>query len=318
LAKRKISRFQRFLYILEYVIVIPLAFMLSLVPRAIAFFIARILARVVYLLPLHFKELCFKSLDIVFKDKPLNEDEKKSIVKRLYLSVFRYGVEFIKLRDINARNYEKFAVLEGYENIGKGLAAGKGLIVITAHMGNWDYLGGIPAMLGHNVAVIINRQFNPYTDKWMKDLREKYTKMKSFYNEVGDLKKTMKHIRQGGIVAFVNDQTYYFKPVFVPFFGLPAATADGPARFHLLFGAPILMAFSIRRPDGKYIQRYEEPFIFKPTGDIEKDCRDITAWVHRQFERVIREYPDQWFTMGHGRWERTKPEDFYDCEWDPY
>ena len=197
MAKRKISSSRRFLYILEYVIVIPIAFMLSLVPRGIAFFIARLLARFVYILPLHFKELCFKSLDIVFKDRPLNGDEKKAIVKRLYLSVFRYGVEFIKLRDINVNNYKKFAILEGYKNIEKGLAAGKGLIVITAHMGNWDYLGGIPAMLGHNVAVIINRQFNPYTDKWLKDMREKYTKMKSFYNEVGDLQEDHEAYKAG-------------------------------------------------------------------------------------------------------------------------
>jgi len=318
LAKRKISKFQRFLYILEYIVVVPIAFMLSLIPWRISFFIGEIIAGILFRLPLNFKSLCFKSLDIIFKDEPLTEEKKRIIVKKLYLSVVRYGIEFVKLREINIKNYEEFAVLDGYENVGKALEAGKGLIVITAHMGNWDYLGGVPALLGRNVAVIINRQFNPYTDIWLKNYREKYTKMKNFYNEVGDLKKIMKHIKQGGIVAFVNDQTYYFKPIFVPFFGLPAATADGPARFHLMFGAPIIMAFSIRRPDGKYILRYEEPVSFPSTDDMTKDCLDITTWINKQYERIIREYPDQWFSLGHGRWERTKPEDFYDCEWDPY
>jgi KDO2-lipid IV(A) lauroyltransferase len=318
LAKRKITPFQRFLYILEYIVVVPIATVLSLIPRRIFYFIGGLLARVLFRLPLGFKALCYKSLDIIFKDPPLSWEEKTRIVKNLYLSIVRYGIEYSKLREFNAKNYEKFAVLEGYGNIDKALSLGKGLIVVTAHIGNWEYLGGVPALLGKNVAVIINRQFNPYTDVWLKNIREKHTKMKNLYNEVGDLKKIIRHIKQGGAVAFVNDQTYYFKPIFVPFFGLPAATADGPARFHLLYGAPIMMAFSIRRPDGKYILRYEEAVSFPPSGDIEKDCAEITAWINRQYEKIILEHPDQWFSLGHGRWERTKPEDFFDCEWDPY
>ncbi len=292
--------------------------MLSLIPRRILYFVGDLIAKFLYVLPLSFKKLSFKSLDVIYKEPPLPETRKVEIVKNLYLSVVRWSMEFIKLRDLSIKTYKKFAVLEGFENVEKALALGKGLIVVTAHMGNWDYLGGIPALLGKDVAVIINRQFNPYTDAWLKNFREKYTKMKNFYNEIGDLKKIMKHIKKGGAVAFVNDQTYYFKPIFVPFFGLPAATADGPARFHLQYGAPILMAFSIRRPDGKYILRYEEPVSFPPSGNIEKDCAEIITWINKQYERIILEYPDQWFSLGHGRWERTKPEDFYDCEWDPY
>jgi KDO2-lipid IV(A) lauroyltransferase len=289
-----------------------------LLPRKIAYFIGDRVADLVFLFAGKLKDIALKSLDIIFRDRPLPERERLLIVKRAFYSMVHFGIDFLKLRDFNASSYERFAVLEGYENIERGLSGGRGLVVVTLHMGNWDYLGGVPALLGNDVAVIINRQFNPFTDAWIKKRREKYTKMKNYYNEVGDIKRVISHIKNGGIVAFVTDQTYYFKPLFVPFFGIGSATADGPARFHLQFGAPIMMAYSIRLPGGRYLLKYDEAVSFTKTGDIHKDCEKIMTWVNSRYEEYIRKYPDQWFSLFHGRWVRTRPEDFRDCEWDPY
>ncbi len=318
MARRKISTFQYFLYILEYVFVVPLAFLLSLLPRPIAYFIGERVAGLVFIFSRNLKSLALKSLDIIFRDNPPGEAEKLSMARRAFGYMVYMGIDFIKLNQLNAKSYKKFAVTEGYDNIAKGLSQGKGLIVVTLHMGNWDYLGGVPALLGHNGAVIINRQFNPFTDAWIRNRREKYTKLKNFYNEVGDIKKIISFLKKGGIVAFVTDQTYYFKPLFVPFFGVSSATADGPARFHIQYGAPIMMAYSVRLPDGRYLLKYGEPVSFPKTGDMRKDSETIMTWINSRYEEYIRKYPDQWFSLFHGRWERTKPEDFADCEWDPY
>ncbi len=318
MAKRKISPFQYFLYILEYIVVVPLGFFLRLLPRNAAYFIGDMIARLVFALERHYKSKGYASLDIIFKDKPLSVHEKEEIMKKLYRNIVRYGIEYLKLGRVTDKNYKKYVTLEGLENIDKALALGKGLLFVTAHFGNWEYLGSVPAKLGKIGAVIINRQFNPFTDVWIKNIREKKGKVKCFYNEVGDIKQIIDFLKKGGIVGFAVDQTYYFKPIFVPFFNLQSATANGPARFHLKYGAPIMMAFSIRQPDGKYLLKYEEAVSFPDTGNFDEDCKTIMTWINKRYEEYIIKYPDQWFSLIHGRWERNKPEDFKDIEWNPY
>lgn len=318
MATRKISLLRRIGYLLEYAVVAPLAFLLSLVPWPLIPVLSRFFGWFLFHFDRRDREVAYRNFPVIYSDNPPSRPEQDALLREVFRGVARVGLELLKIRDLRADNYAKFCRMEGYENVDKALAKGKGLIVITAHLGNWEFLGSLPAKMGRNVVAIINRQFNPYTDRWIKDIRENKGKLRNLYNEIGDLTKIIKHLRSGGIVAIVADQTYYFKPIFVPFFGRTAATADGPARLHLKFGAPIIMAFGIRQPDGKYVLTYEEPKEFEPTGNMEEDCKTVMTWVNAQFERMILRHPDQWFSLLHGRWDRSKPEDFNDQEDQPY
>lgn len=318
LGKRNIGFMQNILYILEAVLVIPIATILGLLPRFAARALAKAIGFLLNLLAVRSKKIAMKNLDVIYSGGEKTLKEKKAIIKSLTYNVARFAVEYLQLSRVNSRNYHRYAVLDGLENIQEALKENKGVIVVTAHVGNWEFLGSIPAKLGIDLGVIINRQFNPYTDAWLRNIREYGGKIKNFYNEVSDMVRISRHIRKGGVIGILIDQTYYFHPIFVPFFGKSSATADGAARFHLKFGAPMLTAFSIRQPDGRYLLRYNKPFHFKKSGDMEKDILDLTAWINSEYEKIIREYPDQWFSLFHDRWERTRPEDFKDIDWDPY
>jgi KDO2-lipid IV(A) lauroyltransferase len=258
------------------------------------------------------------NMDIIYKDNPIPKTERERIIREVFRSVGRFAVEYLQIGRITEKNWRKFARYDGLEKVDQALAAGKGVLVVTAHFGNWELLGSISAKIGYNVGAIINRQFNPFSDAWMRRIREKGGKVACFYNEISDISRIVKHLRKNGVVALVADQTYYFQPIFVPFFGMPSATADGPAKFHLKYGAPIVMAFSIRQPDGTYLFHFEDPKSFAPTGNMEADLASIMTWINSRYEEYIRKYPEQWFSLFHGRWERTKPEDFADVEWDPW
>lgn len=314
MARRKISPFQRIGYILEYIFVVPIAFLVSLVPWKAVPALSRFFGKVLFAIDKRDKEIAYRNLDVIYKDKPMNKEEKDELIRKVFRNVARVGLEMIKINTVNEKNYERFVRMEGYENVDKALAKGKGLIVVTAHLGSWEFLGGIPAKLGKHVVAIMNRQHNPYTDAWIRNIRQKKGKIQCLYNEIGDLTKIIRHLKKGGIVAMVTDQTYYFKPIFVPFFGRTAATADGPARFHIKFGAPIMMAFGVYQPDGKYLLEYHEPKTFEKTGNDDKDCETIMTWINGQFEKAVLAHPDQWFSLMHDRWERTKPEDFLNEE----
>lgn len=318
MAKRKISLINHFFYLIEFVIVVPLTILLSLIPLKFLRLLALPLSRLLYFVDKKNKKIAEYNFKIVFKDRKLTVEEKKDLLKKLYYNIVLYAIEYIKLKEINTKNYLKYVEFEGFENVDNALKDGKGLIVVTAHFGNWEYLGGIPAKLGKNLAVIINRQFNPYTDWWLKRIREKDGGIKCFYNEVSDLSKIVKHLKNGGIIGTLVDQTYYFQPIFVPFFGTDAATADGPAKLHLKYGAPIMLAFAIRLPDNKYKLKYYPHVYFEKTGNLEEDAKKIMSWINSEYEKIILEHPEQWFSFFHHRWERTKPEHFSDIDDSPF
>ncbi len=318
MAKRKINLFRKFLYLLEFIVVVPISYLLGLLPFCFLQALIRPLSFLMFCLDRKNKKIAEYNFKVVYKNNPLSEDKKKELIKKLYYNIGLYGIEYLKLRSINKKNYMKFVEFEGYEYVDEALKDGNGLIVVTAHIGNWEYLGSIPAKLGKNLAVIINRQFNPYTDWWLKYIREKHGKIKCFYNEIADLSRIVRHLKRGGIIGTLVDQTYYFRPIFVPFFGEISATADGPAKLHLKYNAPLMMAFSIRKPDGKYLLKFYPHVYFKKTDDFEEDCKRIMSWINSEYEKIILEYPDQWFSFFHYRWERTKPEHFSDIEDTPY
>ena len=318
MGKRRINILQHVLYMLEFIIVVPIATLISFLPWFIARPMASGITSFIFMFDKVNKQRAYQNLDVIYHSQPLSKIEKDRIIKKLVYNISQYGIEYLKLGSITQKNYHKFLKFEGYENVDKALSQGKGLIAVTAHIGNWDLLGSIPSKMGRDPGAIINRQFNPYTDAWLRWIREKKGHIKCFYNEVSDLSKIVKHIKKGGIICIVADQTYYFQPIFVPFFGIQSATADGPAKFHLKFKAPIVMSFSIKQDDGTYLMKYEEPFNFESTGDFKADCISIMTWINQRYEEYIKKYPEQWFSLLHGRWEKTKPEDFKDIEWDPY
>ncbi len=318
MGKRRIKPHEYVGYLLEAVIVIPLSLVLALLPWKFGYALADAIAALFFRIDKKNKKWAYENLKIIFADHPLSQKEADDLVKRTYRNLARGGFEYFKLWQVTAKNADRFAYFENYHYIDECLAQGKGIIVVTCHLGNWEFFGSIPAKRGVNLAVIINRQFNPITDAWLRFIREKWGKIKCFYNEVADMKGIVRHLKNNGVIAVLADQTYYFKPIFVPFFGKQSATADGPAKLHLRYGAPIVMGFSIRQPDGRYRLVFEAPYVHPQTNDFEKDIHDVMTYINSRYEEYIRRYPDQWFSLLHPRWERTRPEDFEDIDWDPF
>lgn len=319
MGRRKITFFQRIAYILEYIVVVPFAGLLSLIPRRWLPAFSRPIGWLIYKINKKDKKWAYYNLDIVYKDNPLTWEEKDKIVRQLYRNLIIIAIEYLQLGRITAKNYHKYVEYENYhESLERLQKEGRPSIAVTLHLGNWEVMGTVFAKLGLNLAVVINRQWNPYTDKWLKNIREKKGKIKSFYNEISEVKNIARHLQNKGCIALVADQTYYFKPLIVPFFGVPAGTAEGPAKFHLKYKAPIVMAYSYRQANGKYKVIYEDPVEFESTGDHQADHERIMTWINKKYESYILQHIDQWFSLLHARWERTTAEEFEELDFDPF
>ena len=130
--------------------------------------------------------------------------------------------------------------------------------------------------------------------------------MRTIYGEEA-ARELSRLLRKNEIVGILPDQDINsLKGVFVDFFGRPAYTPVAPVRLALSTGSPIVVNFLIRQPSGRYRLVLGE--VIRPKIEATRDeaVRKYTeAWM-KQFEEVIRRYPDQWAWM-HNRW-KTRPE----------
>lgn len=257
------------------------------------------------------RKQAYHNLDVVFSDSPLTQDEKERIVRNLFINLARSAFEFLKIGNLSTKNYEQFIRVENHrakEELDRILAMGKGMLKLSAHLGNWEILASVSAKLGYNIAVVINRQLNPYTDQWLKSIRENKAGVKCYYNDTLGLRGIVKHLKRKGIVGILADEAASPAAVSVPFFGRETITTSGPAQFHLRYGAPLMFYFCVRDHDGKYLLSFDGPYRFHRSGNSEQDCRAVMTLVNRKYEAMIKKYPDQWFSLLYPRWSK-RPEE---------
>jgi KDO2-lipid IV(A) lauroyltransferase len=236
----------------------------------------------------------------------LDAAEVRRIARVAYENLGRSSVEAALLPSLGAgRVLDLFEGADGWDAVERGLAAGKGLIFVTGHLGNWELAGAYLAARGVPLDAIARRMSNPLFDRYLNDTRERVGMHVVYDSEA--VRRTPRALRDGRAVAFLADQGVRgLASTYVPFFGRPAKTPRGPAVFALRFGAPIVFGVSLRRPDGRYRLILEEVPVLD-TGDRDRDTDTIVADYTRLLEKYVRLAPEQYF-WHHRRWRRQPPD----------
>ncbi len=244
-------------------------------------------------------------LNIAFGNEK-SEAERRAIGCRSWQNCVLTFFEFLQPNPIGSEGWDEFRDQEGYHEYLEPMnKANRRGLVITGHMGNWEALSGMSKRENLPLAAVAKAMHNPLVDKEILKSRA------ARGLEVLQLKGTMKGIvdaaRAGKWVAFVGDQDARKRGIFVDFFGKPASTAPGAARFALALELPVLPAFCVRLPDK---ERHLKLIIYPPlwpdsTADREEEVKRITQHHTRALEEVIRRYPEDYFWL-HRRW-KSKP-----------
>jgi Kdo2-lipid IVA lauroyltransferase/acyltransferase len=196
-----------------------------------------------------------------------------------------------------------------YEGLDHYLAAsqrGKGVLIVTGHLGAWELSSFWHSLMGHPMTMVIRRLDNPRVDKMVNDIRCRHGNRVVHKDDFA--RGLLQAMRRGDTVGILMD-TNMTPPqgVFVPFFGVLACTASGLARVALRTGAAVLPGFLVWEPEEqKYVLHFGEEIPLIATGDDEKDVLANTAQFTTAIEGFIRRYPDQWLWV-HRRW-KTRPE----------
>ena len=222
-----------------------------------------------------------------------------------YEHLGRSSVEAALLPSLGpARVLDLFDGAEGWEVIEEALAAGRGLIVATGHLGNWELAGAYFAARGVPTDAIARRMANPLFDRYLTETRSRLGM--AVVHDADAVRRTPRSLREGRVVAFLADQGVLgLASTFVPFFGRPAKTPRGPAVFALRLGVPVAFGVALRQPSGKY-RMLLESIPVESTGDRVRDTDAIVAAYTAALERRVRQAPEQYF-WHHRRWRRQPP-----------
>lgn len=237
-------------------------------------------------------------------------DEVRRTARAAYRHLGRVTTEAAIVPALGAeRVLELFEEPSGWEHVEAARAAGRGMLLVSGHIGNWELGGAYIAARGIGIDVVVRRMGNPLFDSYVTSTRTRLGMQ--VVPDADAVRRIPRAMREGRAVALLVDQGVKgLASSYVPFFGRPAKTPRGPAVFALRLGVPTIFAAVIRQRSGRY-RFFFEPVEVRRTGDRERDTDAIVAGYTAQLERFVRAAPEQYF-WHHRRWKRqpsnTPPE----------
>ena len=232
------------------------------------------------------------------------DDERRRLLDAVYRNLAVNYVEILRLAGGAPDDLEQLVIFEGEEIIRDALRRGQGVLVLTAHLGNFDLLAMFSAQRGYPLTIVSKEIKNRTVNRlWMR-LRERYgVKIVLSHNS---LRACLKALKNDGLLGFILDQNRpHDQGVFVTFFGRPACTTPGLAFISAVARAPVVPAFIHRTADGRHHLRVYPALDPPPDRGIDS-LRRATQQYTTIIEQEIRRHPEEW-TWIHRRW-KTQPE----------
>ncbi len=261
------------------------------VPRRLAYALAVFFSDVHYLFAQRDRDSVGENLKAIFPQK--SRQEIAGIRLRMFRNFAKYLADFFRFEKLNLRFVQERVNVENFHYIEESLALGRGVVTVTAHLGNWELGGAIVGILGYPLwAVALSHRDGRVNDFFNAQRKSKGVHIIPLGKAVRQCLSVLKDNR---ILALVGDRDFAERGMILPFFGRPAHFPEGPAAFALRTGAPIVPGFTLRNPDDTFTLRFEKPIDCAPSGNTEKDTRQIITRYKEVMEEFIKKFPDQWY-----------------------
>lgn len=278
------------------------SFILGHIPRLIAYGLGGLLGLLACRILKRHRRTALENLERAFGES-LTRSERERLVRRLFKNLGVMFFEFNRMAWLKREEVDRFVEFKGLEKIEKALQKGKGVILLTAHYGNWELLHAALGHKGYTLELVVRRLDSKLFEKFVR-----WVRTRSGINIVYKVKAMLPLVRRlnsNAVAMILADQnTVREEGFFVDFFGVPASTNKGPALLARKTGAPVLPVFIVRDGTRHMVEVWDE-IELADTGDKDRDAQENTAAFTKAVEKAIRLHPDQWFWV-HRRW-KTRP-----------
>jgi KDO2-lipid IV(A) lauroyltransferase len=288
---------------LEFWLVLIVARPLGWLPRGLARLVAGAIAWGVYRLHGRLRRVGQRNLEMALPE--LSARERRQILRGVFRSLGRQLVEFCRMTRYTPENTRDWIRTEGLDHYLAAKARGKGVLIVTGHMGAWELSSFYHSLMGYPMGVVARPLDNRRLDAFVNSIRCLHGNRILPKDDFA--RGLLRAMRAGQTVGLLMD-TNMTPPqgVFVEFFGRKACTASGVARVALKTGAAVLPGFMLwEAAERRYVLHFGPELVFARTEDAEADIAAATQQCTQAIESWIRRYPDQWLWI-HRRW-KTRP-----------
>jgi len=261
-------------------------------PRRFVYILSGIIADVYWFFSKKDKSCIISNLKIIMS-RASSEKEYNQLARGVFRNFARYLADFFQLSKLDQAFIQKFVKVEGIGNVKKAHAAGKGVIILSAHIGNWELGGVVLSLMGYPLSAVALTHQN-------KEINDFFLRQRGFGNvkviSIGpNLKQCFSVLKGNGFIALLGDRDFSDRGIIVDFFGKPTKIPIGPAAFSVRTGAMIVPSFMMREGGDAYRLSFEEPIAPRGTGSEEEQVRTLISAYLAVIENYVRRYPSQWY-----------------------
>jgi Kdo2-lipid IVA lauroyltransferase/acyltransferase len=293
------------LALLEYGLFLGALALLDALPQGAAYAIGAGIGRLAHRLDRRHREIARENLARAFPETPAAEIDR--LLRRVFDHLGCIGVDVARSHRILRPGAAARIPIDGFDRIQAARARGKGVLVITAHIGPWELLPLVASQRYEPLSSVARPMDNPWIDDRMTAMRERGGNRVIRKRDAGQA--ILQAMRRGETVGILIDQHIREEEgVVVPFFGRPASTVFAPALLAMRAGAAVIPAGLLREGPGRYRIRVWPEVALQRSGNLQVDLAENTARFTAAIETMIREHPEQWFWV-HRRWKTPWPLD---------
>ncbi|MFC1816247.1 lysophospholipid acyltransferase family protein [Thermodesulfobacteriota bacterium] len=285
---------------LQYQIIKTALIILAEIPRRQFVRLSVPLGKIWYGLDHYHRRIAYENMLTAYGHE-LKSVKIKQMVRANFVQLVRVILEIPSLLKLNKNNIETYVEFRGQHHLEQALSRGSGIIILTAHLGNWELMALVVSL---KFGVPFNIMARPLDflpmDRVITEIRSRTG------NQVIDKDKSAGEVssllRKNQLVAILLDQnSSWYEGVYVPFFGKTACTNKGLAMFAMRYKTTVIPVFNVREKDGRYRIIFNPPVDLVRSGNVSGDIIENTARFNQIIETHIRMAPDNWLWV-HRRW----------------
>ena len=293
------NRFKKAKRRAAYLLARSLIFAFSVVPRSLAITIGSWVGLAAWWLITNDQHKIERHLSLAYKEN-LSASQKKQIGRNFYINSGKNYADVLRLTKHPASELEHLVSIEGLTHLEEAYLAGKGVIAIGGHIGNYELLGAFLVSLGFRVAVIGRELYDRQLDNLLTGIRNSSGIMN--FKTTDKTQLLIDWLRSGGLLGVLIDtDSHRVRSIPVPFFGRMSNTPIGQTLLGLRAGSAFCPMACLRTKKNRYKIIIRPAVKITKSGSPHDDAKRITVLCTKELEEIIDDNKDQWIWL-HNRW----------------
>jgi Kdo2-lipid IVA lauroyltransferase/acyltransferase len=294
-----------------YLLLKGVIFTVRVTPHPIAITVGRILGLLFWLVSPYYR----KMVELQMKNA-LGPSYNRGLLFKAFMHFGMLPIEMIKFAYLDDAEIKKRLIVQGTENLEAALKPGRGLMIITGHIGNWEILANIASFIGGKVHIVMDIRRDSKQEAIISDIRSRLSGVVILPPKGGVISMLIEALKQGKRVGMMVDQRHMRKyGLNCDVLGMPAPSTPAPAFIALKADAIILPIFMRREERMRYSVFFERPIDPREFGVLDESIvrlsdgaktqavQELSNHIQSWVSSVIRATPDQWLWL-HSRWIR--------------